>query len=114
MIPTVQEDIILPWRRCLACMRYEFDLLVLVLHDSFFKPNSSQYDAIDLRTQRHLDRVLAALREQRVGPSELSGGLDGYAHGDLGREAIDGKVLVYSCMIYTSDDAREYSCDASL
>ena len=25
-----------------------------------------------------------------MGSSELNGGLDGYAHGDLGREAIDG------------------------
>jgi cystathionine beta-lyase family protein involved in aluminum resistance len=46
-----------------------------------------------LRTERHLNRVLSALRDQRVGSSELNGGLDGYAHGDLGREAIDGKSL---------------------
>ena len=49
-----------------------------------------EYNSIDLRTKMHIGRVLDAFRKNRVGSAELNGGLDGYAHGDLGREAIDG------------------------
>lgn len=50
---------------------------------------AEEFSKIDWRTQRHLRRVLASFRRHRIGSAELNSGLDGYAHGDIGREAID-------------------------
>jgi cystathionine beta-lyase family protein involved in aluminum resistance len=50
---------------------------------------AGEFAAVDWRTQRHIRRVLASFRRHRVGSAELNSGLDGYAHGDLGRDAID-------------------------
>mmetsp|Transcript_56872 Transcript_56872/g.128890 ORF Transcript_56872/g.128890 Transcript_56872/m.128890 type:complete len:568 (+) Transcript_56872:122-1825(+) len=49
-----------------------------------------EFEAIDARTQRNMRKVLQAFKKRRVGAGEVNGGVDGYAHGDLGREAIDG------------------------
>lgn len=43
-----------------------------------------------------------------MGASELNGGLDGYAHGDLGREAIDGKVM-HACIVHIFFNAHKYA-----
>lgn len=43
-----------------------------------------------------------------MGASELNGGLDGYAHGDLGREAIDGKV-VHAWIVRNFDYSHKYN-----
>ena len=47
-----------------------------------------QFEAIDDLTQRNLRRILKAFRNHRVGP-HCFGGVDGYGHGDIGRETID-------------------------
>lgn len=59
------------------------------------------FAAQDLRTKRHLSRVLSALRAERVGQHHFASP-DGYAHGDLGRDALD---RVY---------ARLLGCEAAL
>lgn len=46
------------------------------------------FEAIDWRTHGHMARVLEAFRRAEVSPSDF-GGVDGYGHGDLGREKID-------------------------
>ncbi len=46
------------------------------------------FSSIDERTERSLGRVLAAFRAHGIG-SEHFAGIDGYGHGDLGREALD-------------------------
>jgi cystathionine beta-lyase family protein involved in aluminum resistance len=43
---------------------------------------------IDERTELHLRRLLTVFRKHNVGP-HLFAGVDGYGHGDLGREALD-------------------------
>ncbi|CAM9688999.1 unnamed protein product [Scytosiphon promiscuus] len=43
---------------------------------------------VDAHTQRTLRRVLDAFRELRVG-SNMFAGVDGYGHGDIGRETLD-------------------------
>eukprot|EP00752_Nemacystus_decipiens_P015418 g13749.t2 len=43
---------------------------------------------VDAHTQRTLRRVLDAFREHQVG-SNMFAGVDGYGHGDVGREALD-------------------------
>ncbi|KAJ1638982.1 cystathionine beta-lyase family protein [Pavlovales sp. CCMP2436] len=47
-----------------------------------------QFDEIDWRTRRHVARVMDAFREQQVTGSDFAG-VDGYGHGDIGREKID-------------------------
>ncbi len=69
-----------------------------------------EFDEVDARVMNHIRRVVDAFHHavchifanvihglinifllyKGIGAAELNGGLDGYAHGDLGREAIDG------------------------
>ena len=46
------------------------------------------FAAIDAQVQQHLQRVLAAFREHRVGPHHFAG-VTGYGHDDLGRQVLD-------------------------
>ena len=46
------------------------------------------FTEVDRQTERTLGRVLAAFRKHGIG-SEHFAGVDGYGHGDLGREALD-------------------------
>ena len=46
------------------------------------------FDAVDESTHFHLKRVLDAFRKHNVGAHHFAG-VDGYGHGDLGREALD-------------------------
>lgn len=55
----------------------------------------------DLLTKHHLSRVLTSLRGERIGQHHFASP-DGYAHGDLGRDALD---VVY---------ARLFECEAAL
>jgi hypothetical protein len=48
-----------------------------------FRNLRDEFDAIDMRTQRHLSRVLKAFRGKRVGTNMFQT-TDGYGHGDLG------------------------------
>lgn len=47
-----------------------------------------RFAAIDRHTERSLTRVLKAFRERSIGAEHFAG-VDGYGHGDLGREALD-------------------------
>jgi cystathionine beta-lyase family protein involved in aluminum resistance len=52
---------------------------------------------IDAATRAHLRRVLDAFREERIG-SHHFGGVDGYGHGDLGRESLDAVYArIFGC-----------------
>lgn len=52
---------------------------------------------IDNATRKHIQRVLRAFRSQRIGAHHF-GGVDGYGHGDLGREALDAVYAhVFEC-----------------
>lgn len=54
-----------------------------------------EFHAIDLRTMRTMDRVLALYREHKVDASAFHG-VNGYGHGDHGRECLD--LIVASLM----------------
>lgn len=49
---------------------------------------SSLFEATDWRTRNHIARVLNAFRETGLSQADF-GGVNGYGHGDLGREKID-------------------------
>lgn len=52
---------------------------------------------VDAATRLHLRRVLNAFREERVGAHHF-GGVDGYGHGDLGRETLDAVYArIFGC-----------------
>lgn len=56
-----------------------------------------KFAEIDLRTKGHLKNVLESMRAERVGPHHF-GSLDGYGHGDLGRETLDAVYRnVFDC-----------------
>jgi cystathionine beta-lyase family protein involved in aluminum resistance len=46
------------------------------------------FDAIDWRTRTHVSRILDAYREAQIASADF-GGIDGYGHGDIGRDKID-------------------------
>ncbi|CAM9828552.1 unnamed protein product, partial [Choristocarpus tenellus] len=47
-----------------------------------------EFLSVDQHTKQTLKRVLDAFREFRVG-SEMFAGVDGYGHGDIGRDTLD-------------------------
>lgn len=47
-----------------------------------------RFDEIDWQTRTHIARVLDAFREAQVSSCDFAG-IDGYGHGDIGREKID-------------------------
>eukprot|EP00466_Bigelowiella_natans_P008748 jgi/Bigna1/58029/fgenesh1_pm.48_\ len=47
------------------------------------------FQKIDSRTKFSLKKVINAFRKYRVNPGLFAGGVDGYGHGDLGRETLD-------------------------
>lgn len=46
------------------------------------------FEEVDRKTEAHMRRFLKAFRSKNVGPHHFAG-VDGYGHGDLGREALD-------------------------
>jgi cystathionine beta-lyase family protein involved in aluminum resistance len=62
---------------------------------------SPQFEAVDVSTRGHLRRVLDAFHAERVGAHHF-GGVDGYGHGDLGRETLDA---VYARLFGCEDAA---------
>jgi cystathionine beta-lyase family protein involved in aluminum resistance len=49
---------------------------------------SASFTKVDCATRANLERVLNAFHVERVGPQHFAG-VDGYGHGDLGRETLD-------------------------
>jgi cystathionine beta-lyase family protein involved in aluminum resistance len=66
---------------------------VEILSPSFMK--------VDAATRTNLQRVLSAFHAERVGPQHFAG-VDGYGHGDLGRETLDA---VYARLFECEDAA---------
>lgn len=50
-----------------------------------------EFFRIDLQTQRNLDRVLNLYKEFKIDSTAFHG-VNGYGHGDYGRECLDGIV----------------------
>jgi len=49
---------------------------------------ASTFETIDLQTQRNIKKILDAFKEAKVG-SNMFAGVDGYGHGDIGRDTLD-------------------------
>ena len=71
--------------RCTAAAATDVESIIDTARDSL----QPTFSAIDKRTEKSLDRVLSSFRSHGIGTHHFAG-VDGYGHGDLGREALDG------------------------
>ena len=71
--------------RCTAAAATDVESIIDTARDSL----QPTFSAIDKRTEKSLDRVLSSFRSHGIGTHHFAG-IDGYGHGDLGREALDG------------------------
>eukprot|EP00181_Compsopogon_caeruleus_P002130 CAMPEP_0184689876 /NCGR_PEP_ID=MMETSP0312-20130426/30903_1 /TAXON_ID=31354 /ORGANISM="Compsopogon coeruleus, Strain SAG 36.94" /LENGTH=460 /DNA_ID=CAMNT_0027147281 /DNA_START=991 /DNA_END=2373 /DNA_ORIENTATION=+ len=72
-----------------------------ILREAVRRLQAGPFQEVDARTKAQLAHVLAAFRTCRVG-TEHFGGVNGYGHGDLGRDVVDSVF------------AKVFHCEAAL
>jgi cystathionine beta-lyase family protein involved in aluminum resistance len=72
-----------------ASVEVETDMAALI--DSSAKSLMSRFWEIDMQTKRRMDMILSLYEEERIDSSAFHG-VNGYGHGDIGREKLDNII----------------------
>jgi cystathionine beta-lyase family protein involved in aluminum resistance len=95
LVPTLKGPAGLVYRRRIICSISRDDAVALV--ETSVAALAPAFAAADVATKGNLRRVLDAFHTERVGPQHFAG-VDGYGHGDLGRETLDAVYAhVFGC-----------------